>query len=94
MDINQVNIAWSQISIHTKMACGAREPRCSSDGRLSFRVERRPMRFIEVSLTADDLYNVEYLRIKRGSYTRVSIESVEGVFCEDLSEAIYRLVNK
>lgn len=94
MNIDQVNIAWKQIPVMTKMACGARQPRCSSDGKLAFRVESKPMRFVEVTLNADDTYAVEYLRIKRGSYQRVSIEKAEGVYAEDLGETIYHQVNK
>jgi hypothetical protein len=94
VNIDQVNIAWKQIPVSTKMACGAREPRCSSDGKLCFRVESKPMRFVEVSLDADDTYTVEYLRVKRGSYDRVSIEKASGVYVENLGETIYHQVNK
>lgn len=88
-------IAWKQISIQTKMACGARQPTRHGDNELTFKVHSKPYRFIRVEYKPGlDLYDVEYFRIKRGSYERVSIESLEGVYADMLSEVIYRMVNK
>ena len=94
MNIDQVNVCWKQISIPTKMACGAREAYRTERGTLRFRVESKPLRFIEVSLNGLDLYEVEYYRLKRGSYEKVSIDGEADVDCESLSETIYGMVNR
>lgn len=90
-------IAWKQISIMTKMACGAREATSHGENRLTFKVHTLPMRFIEVEYDpALDLYTVEYFRIKRskGARERVSLEKFELVYGDMLSEMIYKMVNK
>jgi len=92
--MNPAQIAWKQISTWTKMACGAREAK-ASENELTFKVHSKPMRFIQVAYQAGlDLYAVEYFRIKRGSYQRVTLESLEGVYADQLSETIYHMVNK
>lgn len=83
-------IAWSQIPVMTKMSVGAREPMLSGDAGLKFRVLSKPMRFVEVELDASDTYTVRYSHIKRGSYERVVLEEVSGVYVEQLGETIYR----
>lgn len=94
MDIEQVNIAWRQISVPTKMACGARKPVRTTKGALRFQVESKPQRFIEIYLDRCDLYEVEYFRVKRGSCEKVSIDAASDVGCEELSEVIYHMVNR
>ena len=84
--------AWNQISIGTKMACGARQATASAD-KLTFKVHNLPHRYIEITLSAD-LYNVEYLRLKRGSFERITIDSAEGIYNDMLSETVYHMVNK
>lgn len=93
MTTEQANVAWKQIPMMTKMACGAREARVSS-GKLVFKVGGKPMRFVEVALNGSDLYDVTHVRYKRGSYERVELESTSNVGCESLGETVYRMVNK
>ena len=89
------DIAWSQISIQTKMACGARQASRSGDNTLNFRVHSKPYRFIKVEYNhGSDLYNVEYFRVKRGSYEHITLEALNDVYCDQLSELIYHMVNK
>lgn len=85
---------WQQISTQTKMACGARERMFDAAGTLTFKVGGKPMRFVCVELDASDTYNVEHYRLKRGSYDKVSLEAVSGVYADRLSEVVYRMVNK
>ena len=88
------NTTWKQISIHTKMACGARKAIAKDENTLVFQVGGKPMRYIEVALNCgQDLYEVEYYRIKRGKYERISLEKHEMVGCEMLNELIYNMVN-
>lgn len=93
MTTEQANVAWKQIPVMTKMACGAREAKVSA-GKLVFKVGGRPMRYVEVALNGLDLYDVCHFRLKRGSYERVELESASDVGCESLGETIYRMVNK
>lgn len=93
--MNAANIAWQQISIPTKMACGAREATSHGEDKLTFKVHSLPLRYIEVEYVPGlDLYNVEYFRIKRGTHERVTLERYEGVYNDMLSEMIYKMVNK
>jgi hypothetical protein len=94
MDTQQVNVTWKQISIGTKMACGAREAKVTSGGKLQFKVGGKPLRFIEVSLNGRDLYDIVHFRVKRNDYSRVELESSSDVFAESMSEVIYHMVNK
>ncbi len=94
MNQDQVNICWKQISISTKMACGARNATRTTTGNLRFQVESKPHRYIEISLNGLDLYEVEYYRLKRGTYEKVSIEGEADVYAENLSELIYHMVNR
>lgn len=90
-------IAWKQISIPTKMACGAREARQSTESKLVFKVHSKPMRYIEVEYVPGlDLYKVRYFRVKRGRGYReqVTLEECEGVYADMLSDIIYHMVSK
>ena len=84
--------AWNQISIGTKMACGARNA-MSGDDHLTFQVESKPHRYIEIKLCCD-LYSVRYFRLKRSTYEHIEIESAEGIYADMLSDVIYHMVNK
>lgn len=88
------NTTWKQIPVMTKMACGARQPIGSKDGTLTFKVGGGPMRFVQVKLNGLDLYDVEFGRVKRGSYERVVMKSAENIDAENLGEAIYHMVNR
>lgn len=85
--------AWTLISIATKMACGARAATCMGENKLQFKVERRPYRFVCVEFVPGH-YNVEYFRLKRGSFQKVSIQKSEGVLAGMLSELIRSMVNR
>ncbi len=93
--MNTAQIIWSQISISTKMACGARKAVAREDG-LHFQVgAARPLTKIVVTLTAADRYNVQLVKINLRSKTPVTIlEETEGIFFDRLSETIYSMVNK
>jgi hypothetical protein len=84
---------WGQIRIGTKMACGARKPITTQDGLL-FQVGGKPAHYIEVILNHDDTYTVTHFRAKRGTYERIVLEASSDVYAEDLSETVYRFVNK
>ena len=92
--MNVAQITWSQIPVMTKMACGARNASYNKEGKLSFKVTNKPYRFVEVVLAGDDTYSVEYIRIKRGSLERVSLERSQGIYADMLGECIYHMVNK
>lgn len=53
------------------------------------------MRYIWVTYEAgQDLYTVEYFRVKRNDYAHITLEKMEGVYCDMLSEVVYSMVNK
>jgi len=88
-------ITWKQISIRTKMAVGAREARLSDANTLRFKVHNKPLRFIQVAyLPGQDAYDVEYYRMKRGSYEKVTMGQCSGVYAGELNQTIYSMVNK
>ena len=94
-DLTIPNTTWQQISVGTKMACGAREPAGSAQNNsLRFKVHNKPQRYIEVILDADDTYDVCYFRLKRGTSERIIMEQTQGVYNDMLSEIIYHMVNK
>jgi hypothetical protein len=93
-------IIWKQLSMHTKMACGAREAKlCTTrssvgfDG-IIFKVGSLPMRYVEVELDASDTYVVRALRFKRSTYEKITLEEHTGVYADMLNEVVYRAVNK
>ena len=86
-------IAWQQINVPTKIACGAREPKWVGNS-LTFSVRSRH-RYIKVTYKPGlDLYEVEYVRLISGSSKLESLESLEDVYADQLSLVIYRMVNK
>jgi len=92
--MNAGQIIWSQITVGTKMACGARQAVAGEDG-LHFVVGRSKLTKIVVKLDrALDLYDVEFVRFNRRTYEMKVVESANGVFVENLNETIYRMVNK
>ena len=82
---------WSQIPVMTKMACGMRNP-TAIGSKLTIKVGGR-MRWVEITLTADDLYLVELVRITR-DHRRVVVESHDGIFNDMLGDVLYRACNK
>jgi len=89
--MNPANIAWSQISISTKMACGAREASHSDEGKtLTFKVGRA-LTWVRVQYDEGaDLYGVQLLK---GRAATVKV-NYHGIGAEELSETIYGMVNK
>tara|TARA_Y100000310_G_C20529844_1_gene737862 strand:+ start:787 stop:1071 length:285 start_codon:yes stop_codon:yes gene_type:complete len=86
---------WRQISIYTKMACGAREAVDCKD-RLMFRVTIKPGQShkVTVRLNGLDLYDVELIRIKRKLAGFEVVKSESNVYGDMLSETIYDMCNK
>lgn len=87
-------IIWKQIPIMTKMACGARKPTTHGENELSFKVGGKPLRYIKVEYTPDDLYNVTYFRVKRNDYSQIVLDYSFGIYADQLGEVIYNQVNK
>lgn len=92
---------WLQISLATKMACGARDAAAGSDdqgnrAKLTFRVtiSRGQFHKIVVRYTHADLYDVELWHIARKTHECTMIESSDGIYADMLSEVIYRFCNK
>lgn len=87
------NIIWKQLQMTTKMAVGAREAVLTKKG-IKFKVERKPFRYISIDVNSKDLYDVEYFRLKRKTYQKVSIKKKKDVPVENLNSVVYALVNK
>jgi hypothetical protein len=93
-DMTVANTIWRQISLGTKMACGAREQMGDADS-LTFRVtiSRGVTHKVKVQYNkgADD-YTVILYRIRGTNVTEQ--EKHKGVYCDNLSDVIYRMCNK
>jgi hypothetical protein len=89
-------IIWKQISVMTKMSCGARNPILLTKGTpgIHFKVGGKPMRYVEVLLNEDDTYTVRHFRVKRNDYSQIDLEKHEGIYVDALNETIYHAVNK
>jgi hypothetical protein len=95
--IAQAQVIWQQISVGTKMACGAREARVDVDGTrpyLYFRVTIRSgvRHTIQVWLEPSDTYTVKLLAMR--GFDIKTEEEAEDIYCDNLSEVIYRMCNK
>jgi len=86
------NTIWQQISVATKMACGARQPVASEWG-LTFKVGGL-LRYVMVDLDDDDTYSVRHVKVNRSTYKQTVLESDSGVYADALSEVVYHMVNK
>ena len=84
-------IIWNQIPVSMKMAYGMRNP-VSSGSKLTIKVGGR-MTWIEVTLTSDDLYTVERIRINR-KHERIVEETLSGVYNDMLNDVINVFCNK
>lgn len=82
---------WRQISITTKMACGARQPMLVGDSAIKFKVGGR-MRWVEIELDASDTYTARLVRITR-NYERIVVEECSHVYADSLSAVVYSLCN-
>ena len=87
------SITWRQISVATKMACGARAPVAYGVGDvgLCFKVGGR-MRWVEVELDPSDTYTCRLVRMSGA--TRHVTEEHTDIYCDVLSECVYHMVNK
>lgn len=83
---------WSQISVSTKMACGAREPMALENGLVFFVLSGKASKRIRVLLNAMDTYDIELL--KTTVHGLHLVESKAGIYCDQLSEVIYHICNK
>jgi hypothetical protein len=90
------NVTWKQISMQTKMACGARDATSINNGKdLVFKVARSKYILVEYDRGADE-YNVELFRYKKGSNfgEKIVEKRLEGIQADSLNDTIYHLVNK
>src|SRR4051812_34737914 len=95
--IAQAKVIWEQIDRNTKMACGAREAHVDVDGTrpyLYFRVTIRSgvRHTVQVWLEPSDTYTVKLLAMR--GMTIKTEESHDDIYCDNLSEVIYRMCNK
>lgn len=93
----QAKVIWQQISRSTKMACGAREAMVDVDeGKpyLCFKVTIKPgtRNAIKVWLEPSDTYTV--VLIAQRKFEVKEVERKEDIYCDNLSEVIYRMCNK
>jgi hypothetical protein len=92
-------ITWSQLSIGTKMAIGAREPSSTDEGRtLRIRVGGAAKRYITVTLEWTDTYTVKLIGppLKADgpdAWCHVYEESSD-IYVDQLNDVVYRMVNK
>jgi len=84
---------WKQLHMSTKMSVGARKPALLKRG-ITFQVHSKPMRYIEITLSYLDLYDIKYYRLKRGSYKEIVISEKTMIGVENLNSVVYSLVNK
>lgn len=80
-----------QIGPMTLMACGARNYVDLGDG-VHFNVLTGRSHKIVVKLAANDTYTVERVRLR--NYTVESVEHATDVYCDQLSDVVYHMVNK
>lgn len=88
-----------QIGVPNLMACGAREWKLlgfdSPKKGLQFRVNAGAKRqYIKVILEPNDTYTVISYRLKRVTDEHIDINDVYDIYCENLGETIYHMVNK
>jgi len=92
-------IIRKQIGAQVLMACGAREYKLlgfdSPKKGVQFRVNHSSKRqYVKVILEPNDTYTVICYRLKRVTDEHVDIEDLYDIYCEQLSETVYRMVNK
>ena len=82
----------SQISLNTKMCVGFRHPAFDTTRQaLTFKTTIKPgvNNHVEITLNAGDLYDVKLFQTRAG-VVKVTKEAKD-IYCEDLSEVIYRI---
>lgn len=90
------NAIREQIGIGNLMACGAREWK-SIKGKegLNFRVNAgRKRQFIDVILDPCDTYTVISYKLKNVTDERIELERTSDVYCTELGDIVYHMVNK
>jgi hypothetical protein len=89
------NTIWHQITVDTKMACGARQAEATKNGLRFVSGGGSPKKWITVTLTPADEYDVKYVRsgTSRNSYEPTVLAKVEGIYVDQLNEIIYDMVN-
>ena len=97
MKNQEATTIWQQISTGTKMACGAREPSAGTDNNrpyLCFKVTitKGVSHRIQVWLEPNDTYTVALLAQRK--FVVKEVERAEDIYCDNLSEIIYRMCNK
>ena len=90
--MNNAQTIWNQISVGTKMACGAREP-VGSENELHFTVLASRKTKIVVTLDPSDTYTVKFVKIGRGYDIKV-VEEMSDVYVDSLNQVIYSMCNK
>jgi len=90
------NTIWHQITTATKMACGAREAEATKNGLRFIAGGGGPKKWITVTLTPADEYDVKYVRsgTSRNTYAPTTLAKVEGIYVDQLNDIIYDMVNK
>jgi hypothetical protein len=88
-----------QIGVANLMSCGAREFKLlgfdSPKKGVQFRVNHSAKRhYIKVILEPNDTYTVISYRLKRVTGEHIDIVDLYDIYCENLAETIYRMVNK
>lgn len=91
MDNSIGQTIWQQITLATKMACGARDAVLLANG-VQFTVLRSKATKIQVMLNANDTYTVNFMRIRKYNFDLV--ERADEVYVDNLNEVIYRMCNK
>jgi len=93
------NTIRKQIGLANLMAVGAREWKLLGFSEpkkgLQFRVNSTAKRqFIKVVLEPNDTYTVISYRLKRVTDEHIDIQDVYDIYCEQLGETVYHMVNK
>lgn len=83
---------WQQITLGTKMACGARDAVTIENG-VMFTVLRSRATKIQVTLDPSDTYTVKFIKITK-KFNAVTIEEKSDVYVDMLNEVVYRMCNK
>lgn len=95
--MNQVaNTIKQQIGVKTLMACGARNFLASATSLEMEVLEdaRAVIKLLTVTLNGKDLYDVELVVLSMRHMSRTVIEEKTDIFCENLSDVVYRMCNK
>lgn len=87
------NTIRKQIGLSNLMACGAREYSFLGFSGIKFKVNHgRARQYMTIVLTARDDYNVELRKITKDG--EKILERAEGVYCENIGDVVYHMVNK